>query len=185
MKYLKHLSLCTRLQKLCIDIDSRDFKPKHYQHIGQLTSLRTLSLSAHLPLDGFRALAPLSSLQSLSCICRGKDLHHLSSLKKLQQLDFVHGSDIAGADLAALANASELTTLNINSHSIKAEDLQGLVRLTQLQYLKCRSNQITDNDLEHLVVMTQLKNVELSSGNITDEGIKKHQAQLKHVIIKK
>lgn len=186
---LKYLLALTRLQKLSICCPDDE----HYRQIGQLTSLCTLRFS-YVDSDlneGLKALAPLSSLEVLSFIdCDKINFSHLTSLRKLQQIDFTHSAcdylqHLKVADFAALANVSQLTTLNMEN-IVSDVDLQELGRLTQLQHLDFTYGDITDSGLEHLGAMTQLQTLQLRGNNkITDEGIKKLQARLKHVIIKK
>jgi internalin A len=77
----------------------------------------------------------------------------------------------ADADLAHVANITELKSLVLENTQVTDAGLVHLAGLTKLKTLDLDGTQVTDAGLVHLGGLTKLERLELSRTRVTDEGV--------------
>jgi hypothetical protein len=129
--------------------------------IGQLTSLRELSLSYNWISD-ISALSSLTFLEELDL--ERNEISDISALKKLTHLQklYLNKNDIS--DISVLENLTALRSLNLSENMIS--DISPLKGLTFLNFLFLGKNKISD--ISVLSELIFLENLHLNDNQISD-----------------
>jgi Leucine Rich repeats (2 copies) len=131
--------------------------------MGNLQSLRRLTLGALIPLD-LNAIGSLVNLRELEFLyTQISDIGPLAAMTKLEILD-LGGAQIS--DIGPLAGMTKMKTLDLRGNQIS--DIGPLAGLKNLENLYLNSNQI--NDAGPLAGMKYLETLDLSSNEIRDIG---------------
>ncbi|MBL9077437.1 MAG: hypothetical protein JNL08_08040 [Planctomycetes bacterium] len=150
------LARCQRLTHL--DLSGMDVNEKGYsvslkitdrgvEHLGQLTSLRWLSLAQchEMKGEGLAALEALPLLEHLDLTYSGVEspaVERLARLPSLRSLSLSHCMDFHGRSLAEVAKIPGLQRLELRAcTTVAAADALHLTRLTHLRHLDLRDCQ--------------------------------------------
>ena len=101
-----------------------------------------------------------------------EDIQQLYSFKKIKSL--ILGENKIG-DLGVTTITNTLTNvskLQLNANSFKAEALTNIGNLKYLKVLDIRNNNLGDNCLKHIAKVASLTELSISKNAITDSGIK-------------
>ena len=133
--------------------------------MGDIQSLRRLSLKDCRAITDFSPLAKLSALTALHCAnTQITDLTPLTGMSALQFLDL---SNTQVADIAPLAGLTELTELDLSQTQVS--DLSPLARLHKLIKLQLGWNRLV-SDIKPLARLTALKTLHLDYTSVSDLG---------------
>jgi WD40 repeat protein/formylglycine-generating enzyme required for sulfatase activity len=128
---------------------------------------REIKAGGRTPADPF----VVESIHLLNTTVTPADLHRLHELAKLREVGF-QNVPIGDADLAELADLSNLEWLLLWHTGVRNQGLGHLKGLTKLKVLGLFGNPgITDAGLVHLKSLTKLENLDLNGTRITDQGL--------------
>jgi hypothetical protein len=154
---LAHLKGLKELEYL--ELDNSDMADDALVHLKELTSLRSLNLSAtHVTGQGFV---------------------HLKGLKKLDTL-MLSGSPVTDDGLKHLAGMTNLVTLTLYSTQITDDGLQHLKDLKKLHALHLGNTNLTGKGFSSLAGLTEVNTINLANTQTTDEHLK-HFAAMKNL----
>lgn len=145
------------------------YTDQEYQLIGQLKTLKSLSLSGKdLNDEQLKMLSGLKGLESIminGSVLTDDGYQHFTAFPKLTKLSIFHPSrkleGFNGSGLAHLKALSGLESLTFAGATAGDEALEAVGQLTQLQSFREWHNTETSDGLKHLTKLTNLKSVRL------------------------
>ncbi|MFN3153475.1 hypothetical protein [Bremerella sp.] len=155
------------VHSLSANIDG--YTDQEYELIGQLTTLKSLSLSGKdLNDDQLKMLSGLKNLESIminGTVLTDDGYKHFTAFPKLEKLSIFHPSRkldaFNGSGLAHLKALPELDSLTFAGATAGDEALEAVGQLTQLESFREWHNTETSNGLKHLIKLQNLKSVRL------------------------
>ncbi|MHC4725106.1 MAG: M56 family metallopeptidase, partial [Planctomycetota bacterium] len=170
---LNYLLLCG-----CPQVTSRGMA-----ELTTLKSLKTLYIyDTKLTVSGLSQFNAMSGLVVLNAsLARDDSVLDISGMTNLEQLSLDLGHDTdeywTDADLACLANLSNLKWLQIHPRKLSDAGLAHLRGLTNIERLGIGGGELTDDGLLHLANMNKLNHLTISDGafgsggNLTDKAL--------------
>lgn len=145
------------------------YTDQEYQLIGQLKTLKSLSLSGKdLNDEQLKMLSGLKDLESIminGSVLTDEGYRHFTAFSKLKKLSIFHPSRkleaFNGSGLAHLKAMPELDSLTFAGATAGNEALEAVGQLTQLESFREWHNTETSDGLKHLAKLTNLKSVRL------------------------
>ncbi|HCS55285.1 hypothetical protein [Rubinisphaera sp.] len=149
--------------------DCTNFEDEHYQKLGQLTSLKSLSISGkNLSDHQLEMLSGLTELESI--LINGSELtdegyRHFKAFQKLKTLSLFHPSrnceDFTGSGLAYLKDLPRLERLTFAGATAGDEAFAAVGKIAQLKEFRQWHNWETPNAIKHLVGLKQLESLQM------------------------
>jgi Leucine-rich repeat (LRR) protein len=141
-------------------------------HLGKITSLEVLSLSAGVGDEGLAQLKGLKNLRWLSTGDRGVTDKGLACLAGLINLEYLglEGAQVTDAGLVYLKNMSKLKKLRLYGTLVTEKGfvhLEGLQNLENLQVLFG----VTETGLKTLSKLPSLKSITVDGDSLSEKGI--------------
>lgn len=133
-EFMQHVGRLAGLK--CIRIETGEIDDSCLKYIDQLNELKALHLSQTKVL--------------------GSGLAKLVRIPKLKRVTFASGLKTP-ALLAALANSSSLTELNVENSPLNLQDFKTIATMTQLKHLKLNSTGLTNGGLAAISTLPHLK----------------------------
>lgn len=133
-EFMQHVGRLAGLK--CIRIETGEIDDSCLKYIDQLNELKALHLSQTKVL--------------------GSGLAKLVRIPKLKRVTFASGLKTP-ALLAALANSSSLTELNVENSPLNLQDFKTIATMTQLKHLKLNSTGLTNGGLAVISTLPHLK----------------------------
>ncbi|PQO26149.1 hypothetical protein C5Y96_22140 [Blastopirellula marina] len=145
------------------------YTDQEYQLIGQLKTLKSLSLSGkELNDEQLKMLSGLKNLESFminGSVLTDDGYQHFTAFPKLTKLSIFHPSrkleGFNGSGLAHLKAMPQLRSLTFAGATAGNEALEAVGQLTQLESFREWHNTETSDGLKHLAKLTNLKSVRL------------------------
>lgn len=145
------------------------YTDQEYQLIGQLKTLKSLSISGKdLNDEQLKMLTGLKSLESIminGAVLTDDGYQHFTAFPKLKRLSIFHPSRkleaFNGAGLAHLKALPALESLTFAGATAGDEALEAVGQLTQLQSFREWHNTETSDGLKHLAKLKNLKSIRL------------------------
>lgn len=149
--------------------DCTNFEDEHYQKLGQLTSLKSLSISGkNLSDHQLEMLSGLTELESI--LINGSELtdegyHHFKAFQKLRTLSLFHPSrnceGFTGAGLAYLKDLPKLERLTFAGATAGDEAFEAVGQISQLKEFRQWHNWESPKAIKHLVGLKHLESLQI------------------------
>lgn len=141
-------------------------------HVGKITSLETLSLSAGVGDDGLEHLKGLKNLRWLSTGDRGvtdKGLAHLAGLTNLEYLG-LEGARVSDAGMVYLKKMTKLKRLRLYGTPVTEKGFVHLESLKNLEEINVLFG-VTETGLKALSKLPSLKSITVDGDSLGKEGL--------------
>ncbi|HUT47000.1 MAG TPA: hypothetical protein VMX36_11990 [Sedimentisphaerales bacterium] len=141
-------------------------------HVGKITSLEVLSLSAGVGDKGLAQLKDLICLRWLSAGDRGVTDKGLACLAGLTNLEYLglEGAQVSDAGLVYLKNMSKLKKLRLYGTRVTEKGFVHLESLKNLEEINVLFG-VTETGLMSLSKLPSLKNITVDGDSLSEEGL--------------